>query len=311
LKIVIIGAGAMGSLFAGYLAANGLDVWAFDIWKEHVAAIQKNGLQMTRTSGSRRVRLHATSDPAEPGQADLAVVFVKHGTTREAVRNALPMIGPRTLILTLQNGIGNVEILQEIVPDEQICFGLTTLTSELLGPGRIEESFQGRGETFFWPLTGNVDSRVSEVGRLFNAAGIHTEISSDVQLRIWKKLVVNACYNTLAAILRLKVGDIIDRPDIWPLMNGIVGEITLVARQKGIPLAQKEALGFLKQVGEEARPHVPSMLVDVSRKHKTEIECLNGAIIREARHLGIPAPFNQAVYAIVRVIEETYDGVAL
>ena len=307
MKIAVVGAGAMGSLFAGYLSRHDIDVWAYDVWQEHIAAIKKNGLQMTRSNSTQNVALQATSDPAEPGQMDLVIVFVKHLHTRQALQNSLPMIGPHTFVLTLQNGIGNVDILKETLPDEQILFGLTTLTSELLGPGHIEESFQGQGDTFFWPLTGKVDARINQVCSIFNDAGIHTEISSEVQLRIWKKLIVNACHNTLSAIVHLKVGDIIDQPEVWPLLNAVALEIVKVAQKKKIPMDENEAIRFLKQVGEEARLHVPSMLVDVNRKNKTEIECLNGAVIREAEKFGIETPYNRAIYAIVRTLENTYD----
>jgi 2-dehydropantoate 2-reductase len=300
LKIAVIGAGAMGSLFAGYLAKSNLDVWAYDIWKEHIDAIQNGGLRMTRRQKAQQVRLKATSDPSEPGQADLVLIFVKYGHTRKALQNSLPMIGPDTLILTLQNGIGNIEILCELIPENRILFGLTTLTSELVGPGHIEESFQGRGETYFWPLGGKVTDAVKQVNALFNQAGIHTEISADVELRIWKKLIVNTCYNSLCAITHLKVGDLIDQNEAWPILKGVVSEIVEIAQKKGIKLNKNEALEFLQQVGEEARLHFPSMLVDVNHKRKTEIECLNGAVIREGKKLGIAARTNEVLYDLVQ-----------
>ena len=309
MKIAVVGAGAMGSLFAGYLSGHDIDVWVYDVWQEHINAIKENGLRMTRNDNSRNVVLRATIDPTEPGQMDLVIIFVKYLHTRKAIQNSLPMIGSHTLVLTLQNGIGNVEILQEKIPEARILFGLTTLTSELLGPGHIEESFQGQGDTFFWPLKGMVDPQIDHVCTLFNKAGIHTEISPDVQLRIWKKLIVNACYNTLSAILHLKVGDIIDQPEVWPLLKGVAAEIVKVAQKKEIQMDKKEAIHFLEQVGEEARLHVPSMLVDANRKQKTEIESLNGAIVREAERFGIEVPYNRAVCAIVRTLEETYDKV--
>ena len=309
MKIAVIGAGAMGSLFAGYLARANLEVRAYDIWKDHIDVIQRDGLLMTCQKSSRRVKVKATTDPSKPGKVDLALVFVKYNHSREAIQNAFPMINSETLVLTLQNGIGNVEILQEVISDEQILFGLTTLTSELLGPGHIEESFQGKGETYFWPLSGKVDERTSKVCSLFNKAGIHTEISADVHLRIWKKLVINCCYNTLSAITRLKVGDLIDQTDAWPILNGVSSEIVQIALKKGIQMEESVAQSFLKQVGEEARMHVPSMLVDINHNRKTEIECLNGAVIREGTKLGIATPYNQFLYNLIRIIENTYNHI--
>jgi 2-dehydropantoate 2-reductase len=307
MKIAVVGGGAMGSLFAGYLAMISEDVWIYDIWQEHVKAINSRGLLMTRNKKDQRVWLKATSIPATPGLVDLILIFVKFGQTHQAVRDACAMIGGETAVLTLQNGVGNVEIIHEVVPPEQILFGLTTLTSELRGPGHIEESFQGRGETYFWPLTGKVDSRAQGVCEVLNQAGIHTKILPDVEVRIWKKLVVNACYNSLSAITHLKVGDLIDQPATWEMLSAMVSEIIQVAQKRGIGLDEKEGHEFLKQVGQEARGHVPSMLVDVNQKRRTEIDCLNGAVVREGERLGVVTPYNRILCNLVRVIEDTYD----
>jgi 2-dehydropantoate 2-reductase len=282
-------------------------VWAYDIWKEHIETIQRDGLLMTRSQKEKYVRLKATCDPEEPGKVGLLILFVKYNHTQKAIQDSIPMIGPETVVLTLQNGIGNVEIIQEFIPDDQIYFGLTTLTSELIEPGHIEESFLGKGETYFWPLSERVDDRANQICSVLNQADIHTEITPDVQIMIWKKLIVNACYNTLSAIVRLKVGDIINEPEIWSVLNGAVGEIVKVAQKKKVPLEEKEAKRFLKKVGEEAREHFPSMLIDVKNKRKTEIECLNGTIIREGKALGISTPFNKTLYGIVRLLENTYE----
>lgn len=306
MKIVVVGAGAMGSLFAGYLGGRENEVWAYDIWGEHTESIRRHGLRMVRGGAERRVRLHATTDPAEPGPADLVLLFVKYGDTRRAVRDSLSMIAGHTSVLTLQNGIGNVEIIREFVPEDRVLFGLTTLTSELLGPGLIEESFHGRGETYLWPLNGRVDDRAEGICAELNRCGIHSVLAPDVELRIWKKLIVNACYNTLSAIVGLKVGDLIDEPDIWPALEGTVSEIVQIAQRRGIPLEEGEAQAFLKQVGEEARNHYPSMLIDVQRQRRTEIECLNGTIVRDGERFGVPTPFNRVLYGIIRVLENTY-----
>jgi 2-dehydropantoate 2-reductase len=307
MKITVVGAGAMGSLFAGYLAEGEGEIWIYDVWREHVDAIRKDGLIMTRNNVDRRVKINATCDPTDPGIVDLVLIFVKYGDTRQAVHDSRFMIGPHTSVLTLQNGIGSVDVIRESIPGEQILYGLTTLTSEILCPGHIEESFKGSGETHVWPFTGRVDSRTEQICSVFNDAGIHTLISENVELIVWKKLVVNACQNTLTAITRLKVGDLIDQPEAWDIFEGVVSEIVQVAQKKGLSLDEKEANRFLRQVGEKAREHFPSMFVDVMNKKKTEIDCLNGAIIREGERLGISTPFNRTIHTLIRIIENTYE----
>lgn len=308
MKIAVVGAGAMGSLFAGYLARSREEIWAYDIWKEHIEAINREGLVMTRGNMDQRVTLNATCDPTRPSVVDVVILFCKYVHTRKAMQEARPMIGPGTLVLTLQNGIGNVDIIQEMVPRKQILFGLTTLTSELLAPGHIEESFRGLGETYFWPLNGEVNATAKQLSSILNEVGIHTEITPDVELRIWRKLIVNTCYNTLCALTGLKVGDLINQPAAWEIMNGVIVEIIQVAQRKGLRLGEEEGREILKRIAAETLNHVPSMANDVRNHKSTEIDCLNGAIMREAEKMGIPTPYNRILYNLVKIIENTYNS---
>ena len=303
MRIVVVGAGAMGSLFASHLAGTGEEVWVYDVWREHVEAIRRTGLTVIRAGAAHVVRLRATADPREPGLADLLLVFVKHRHTRQAVADARPMIGPETTAVTLQNGIGNAELLEAAVPAARILRGLTTLTSELRGPGQIEASFRGPGETYLWPLGGRPDARAEAACGLLARAGIHAELAPDIERRIWQKLVVNCGLNTVCALTGLKVGELCDQADAWPLLDGIVDEIAEVASRKGIPLDAGEGRRFLRRVAEEARAHVPSMLVDVRQGRPTEIDCLNGAVIREGERAGVATPYNRAVTSLIRLLE--------
>lgn len=306
MKVGIIGAGAMGSLFASHLADGGADVWAFDQWREHVAAIRERGLIVKHAGSERTIRINATADANAAGPCDTVLVMVKYHQTVSAVQAAAPMIGPQTTIITLQNGLGNVEHIVAACPDNRVAFGLTTLTCEMLGPGRIEASYSNRGETYLWPADRRPNDTLEPFCALLNAGGIDAWAAPDIELRIWKKLIVNCCLNTMTAITGLSVGKLIEQSDSWPLLDGAADEISAVAVAKGIPLDGQTARAFLRQVAEEARAHYPSMLIDVRNRRQTEIDCLNGAVLREAGALGIPAPFNQALYSIIRVIESTY-----
>ena len=307
-RVVIIGAGAMGSLFAAHLARTDAEVWLCDPWREHIEAIAAEGLGVRRGGEDTRVPLHATTDPNRPGEAAVLMVFVKFGQTAAALEAARPMIGAESLIVTLQNGLGNRELIRAAAPGRRILYGLTTLTCELLGPGRIEASFAGPGETYLWPEDGRRDRAVEEVCALLCAAGINAMLAPDIALRIWRKLVVNCCLNTLCAITDLPVGALVERPEIWPLLDGAAAEIAAAAERNGVPLAPDEARAFLRQVAWEARAHCPSMLIDVRNRRQTEIECLNGAVLRECERHGLAAPFNRALYGIIRAIEEGYEA---
>jgi len=164
MRIAIVGTGAMGSLFASHLADTDAEVWAFDVWHEHIEAIRRDGLIVHRDGGARSVRLHATFEPSDAGACDAVMVFVKYGQTAAAVEAARPMIGPATTIVTLQNGIGNLDIIRAACPQNPVAFGLTTLTCELIGAGHIEASYKGRGETYLWPSDGRPSPRIRAAG---------------------------------------------------------------------------------------------------------------------------------------------------
>lgn len=307
MRFVIVGAGAMGSLFAAHLARTEAETWICDKWREHIDVIRSNGLVVKHDGVETVVPLRATTDPAEPGIGDVLMLFVKYHQTREALAAARPLVGPRTALVTLQNGLGNVELLREAFPENRIVYGFTTLTSELLGPGRIEASYAGRGETCFWAQDGRLDAGLDALHALFERGGINAIIAPDIELMIWKKLVVNCCLNTLCAITGLSVGELSERPESWPVLEGAANEIVAVAGRKGIALERSQAHAFLRSVAHEARNHFPSMLIDVKNRRQTEIECLNGAILREAAHLRIAAPFNRTLYSLVRIIESSYS----
>jgi len=305
MRFVIVGAGAMGSLFASHLARTDAETWVLDPWEDHIRAIRESGLRVLREGRESTVRLRATSDAAQPGPADVVMVFVKYGQTREALAGARPLVGQRTVLLTLQNGLGNVELIREAFPANRIFYGFTTLTSELLGSGRIEASYAGRGETYFWAEDGRRDAELDALRSLLEAAGINAIVAPDIELMIWKKLIVNCSLNTLCAITGLSVGQLSDRPESWPVLEGVADEIVALAGRKGIPLEREQAHAFLRSVAHEARGHFPSMLIDVKNRRPTEIECLNGAVLREAVRLGIAVPFNRTLYSQVRIIESS------
>jgi 2-dehydropantoate 2-reductase len=250
--------------------------------------------------------MHATTDPCEPGVADVILIFVKYDQTRQAARDIAPAIGPGTVVLTLQNGLGNVKLIREVIPHATLLCGFTTLTSELLGPGHIEASYAGRGETCVWSADGMPNKACASIVDLLRRSGINATVDPEIELHIWEKLVVNCCLNTLCAISGLSVGALVDRPEVWPILDGITDEIVAVAARKEIALPREAARGFLRDVAKEARAHYPSMLRDIRAEQQTEIECLNGAVIRAPERFGIEVPFNRFAYGMIRTLEETY-----
>ena len=307
MKFGIVGAGAMGCLLGSFLARAGKDVWLVDVWADHVARLREHGLTVVTRQKSDTVTIRATTDPRDVGICDVVVVSTKFHHTRAAIQNARSMINGSTLVMTIQNGIGNVETISEFVNREQIIFGLTTLGSVIKGPGKIETTFSDEATTHLWPLSEKPDDRTRELIETFRQAGLDFRLAPDVRERIWKKLCLNASLSLPLAIPRLKCGDFIDQPYSHDLIRNLISEITTVANMEGVAIDAEEAFAYVVTLAKQAPNHLTSPLVDILNHRKTEIDCLNGAIVAKAKQHHIEVPYNTAIVHLVRIIENTYD----
>lgn len=305
MKIGVLGAGAMGSLFGGLLAMAGHEVWLIDIWLEHLEAIKKKGLKIRRKEGEHLIRdLRAVFSPEEVGTAELVLVFVKSTATEKAVRGARALFGEETTVLTLQNGLGNVEQIASVVPLSRIIAGTTAQGATVLGPGEIYHA--GEGPTAIGELQGPPTERVERIAEAFNSAGISTQISENVMGLIWAKLLVNVGINALTALTGLKNGELLQFPETVELMEMAVMEAWEVAKAKGIEIPLEDPVSHAKEVAKLTADNRSSMLQDVSNKRKTEIDNINGAVVREGRALGIKTPVNATLTNLVLMMERKY-----
>jgi 2-dehydropantoate 2-reductase len=305
-KIAVLGAGAMGSLFGGMLAEAGHEVWLLDVWKEHVELINERGLRIAGTSGTRAVSLvRATATAEEIGPSDWVIVFVKSTVTDTAVSQAKALFRPDTVALTLQNGLGNVEKIASVIPLKQVVAGVTAQGATMLGPGRIRHA--GKGATTIGELDGSVSPRVQQMAEAFNAAGIETKISGNVLGLIWGKLMVNVGINALTALTGLKNGQLLEFRETEELMELAVEEAMKVARAKDIDLPFADPVAHTKEIARATAENRSSMLQDVSNQRRTEIDMINGAIVREGERLAISTPVNRSLTNLVRVMEQRYS----
>lgn len=304
MKVAIIGTGSMGCLFAWKLAKAGADVWGFDVSQPHVDRINSAGLTIDFLDHSDTVRIHATTDPARIGTADAVLVFVKGGATEAALTSARGVIGPKTLIVTMQNGIGNAERIAALFPGHMVAHGMTTLAAQIEGPGRVRATSDGKGEISFWPLTGAPGATAQALCRMLDGDGMHATLDPQIDLRIWRKLVVNCCCNSVCGLLDCRISDAMAQPGIQSLFATMTAEIVAVASAKGIPLVLEDATGYLRSVGATAGGHFPSMVADLRAHRRTEIDALNGAIVQEATAHGLAAPANAAIADLVRAKQE-------
>ena len=309
MKIAIIGAGAMGSLFGGHLAQVA-DVCLYDVNAQHMQAIHDNGLRMTQGDRETVVHPRATTDPKKIGSVDVVIFFTKFTFMESAVADALYCIGPSTLVLTLQNGIGSADVIRRAVPEAQVAYGLTAYTSDMKGPGHIELTTEQSVNTYFWPCTGVVSPMAKALEETMNRAGFHTEITESVNRMIWRKLMINCSENTLCALLRVTVGQLVGTPASYEVLRAIVYEISDVARAKGIDISREEGLRYVDEVSGAVPGHLPSMALDVKNGRKTEIACLNEAVAAEGARLGIPTPTVTMAAHMIRTLEAHYQSLA-
>jgi len=303
-RICVVGCGAVGSLFAAHLAQlEDVEVWAYDAYREHVDAINAEGL---RLSGAGEVvgRMRATSDPAELPPCDFGIVATKAMHTSAAIA-ATAHAFAGGCVATVQNGLGNEEAIAEFAAN--VIRGTTFPAGKLLAPGHVQ--WDVRGDTTLGPFEPS-PAPFAEVERLADACtrgGMPTKAVRDARGPQWRKVIFNAATNPIGALTGLTHGRVCERPDLRLLVSGLVDEGKAVAVAQGIELdADPEELIDHAARPEVAYDHKASMLQDVEARRTTEIDYLNGGIVRFGREHDVPTPLNQAIWALVKGVEQSW-----
>jgi len=303
MKVCVLGSGAMGSSIGGLLASAGSEVYLVDTWTEHVEAMNSRGLKLRIGSSDRVVKVRAKTDCQGIGPADLVIVLVKSFNTREAVENAGPVIGDKTIILSLQNGLGNEEIIGEIAGKNHVLGGRTFAGASVLGPGHVVASFAGK-ETYIGELDGTVTERVTRIAEEFKQAGFVMTVSSNIVGIMWDKLLVNVATGALCAITRLPYGGLYRMPELKECALEAVSEGMAVAKASGVKLSMKDPTeAWIKASEGLPEDFKPSLLQSLEKGLKTEIDFINGAVVRYGEKCGIPTPVNKTLMASIKGIE--------
>jgi len=301
MKIAIVGAGALGSLFGGLLAKAGHKVWLYNPSNiEHVRAVKAEGLRIETADGQKlHVELPATERMEEvPKPVDLVGIFVKAYRTEEALRQARALIGEATWLLSLQNGVGFEELLLESAP--LVLRGTTAQGATLLAPGRIR--WAGRGPTRIGPLIppkAEAEKLISEIISALNTSGIEAHYEQDIRKALFEKLLVNAAINPLTALFDVPNGELVEDPKLREVLRDVVREAHPIVADQGVTLSLKEAIERVEGVCRATAQNISSMLQDVRKGRQTEIEFINGAIVREGERLKIPTPLNRLLTELV------------
>lgn len=303
MRFLIVGPGAMGCLFAARLKKAGYEVTLLDYRGERAKQINDHGIIVEGITGEYVEKVPTIIEGPFIG-TDFILICVKSYSTREAGLSIKQWIERDTVVVTLQNGVGNVEILEEIFGKDRVLGGVTSEGATLLGPGKIRHA--GKGETIIGP-GGDPNSPEEKLTSAFNKAGFYARWVDNVKDLIWGKLIINVGINALTAILRVKNGRLPDLDGACKIMEEAVREAVAVANAKKIQLPYPDPLGRVIEVCRATAGNIASMLQDVLKQKPTEVDFINGAIVREGEALNIPTPVNFLLTSLVQAIQETYQ----
>ncbi len=308
MKVAVLGAGAMGSLIGAHFYKGGADVTLVDPFEALVEKINKDGLKMDFNGKQEVVNIKAVLKPQEVGVVDVVIVLVKGMFTRSAMEGAKCLFGENTVALSLQNGVGNVDIMKEFLPDEKIGNGTLNISSRPLALGEIAGN-PGEGVAIHF-CNEKVDKSGIwvEIEDVLNKGGLVTEFSPETNVFVWTKLLVNSCVNLMCGITRVNMGVLWDHPDGAAIEEMIARELVAVANAKGIKMDWDTAWNaYVKDLLPKVREHYPSATQDIMNKKKTEVDFLNGAVVRGGIETGIPTPVNDVIVRLSHILQDTYD----
>nr|HNI20741.1 2-dehydropantoate 2-reductase [Nitrospira sp.] len=299
-QIMVVGAGSVGGFFGAHLAKNNPNV-SFLLRPRTLEAVKRNGLTIKSAKGNFTVHPPAASDPRELATPDLIILAVKAYDLDEVMTQLEPVLTDRTVILTLQNGIDTEDRIISRLHRDCVVGGVAFIYSKIVEPGVIEH--YKRGGVAIGELMGHKSERVSQIADIFKQAGISCQLSEDIRKSKWEKMCWNCVFNPLTVMIDDKVAKALDHPEMAGVIRQIVGEVAAVSAAVKVPLAPDMAEKVVKWT-QELRDIHTSMYDDWKAKRPTEIDYLNGYIVRVGRELGIPTPVNEALTAMVKTITE-------
>jgi 2-dehydropantoate 2-reductase len=304
MKICMLGSGALGSALGGVLAEGGNDVWLIDAWAAHVDAMNSRGLTLRDGGVDRTVTVKARTALDDIGPADLVVVLVKSYHTREAIEKAAAaLVGPDTVVMSLQNGLGHEEILAEVVGRERVLAGKTYAGGVLLGPGHVIAGTKGK-RTYIGELDGQLTERARAIAETFERAGLSTEVSANVMGMMWDKLLINVATGALSVITRLPYGGLYRVPEVRDCALAAVAEGIAVAKALAVKLTSDKPEDAWTLAAEGLPSEFKaSMLQSIEKGTPTEIDFINGSVVRFGERAKVATPVNRALVACVKGIE--------
>jgi 2-dehydropantoate 2-reductase len=303
MRICVVGCGAVGSLFAAHLAKAGeTEVWAYDVWREHTDAIRKTGLRLSGAADFT-AQLHATSDPSELPRCDYGIVATKAIHTASAIEQVAHIFDDTSAVCSVQNGVGNEELIAEHV--KYVIRGTTFPAGHPISPGHI--GYDIKGDTWVGPYepTKTPMEKVRELAGLITRAGMNTIGLEDARGAQWTKLIFNASTNPVGALTQLHHGAAPRFAPTGQLFNELIAEGEVVAKALGIVL-HGDPRALVQKGANAPGKHRASMFQDVVARRQTEVDFMNGAIVKWGEEAGVPTPLNKAMWQLIKGLEHSW-----
>ena len=308
-QVIVLGAGAMGSLFGATLAQGGLEVTLVDVRSDHIDAVNAHGLRIQGYAGERTVRVRATTCAGELPRADIVLVQTKAMDTAAAVESIRRVFGPRTVAVSFQNGLGNEEVIGGIVGAERVLAGLTAQGATRIGPGVVHN--YGDLPSYVGEMQGGLSERAERIARGFTAAGLPTRASADIHRDMWKKLLGNVGLSPTSAITNLTSVEMMSVPELRDVVLAAVDEAAAVGAAEGVELDAEQTRSVLLKLvdpsGGGTGQSRSSACTDILNRRRTEVDWINGAIVRLGKKHGIATPVNRTLVGAVKGLEKHFD----
>ncbi|MBT6273099.1 MAG: 2-dehydropantoate 2-reductase [Chromatiales bacterium] len=305
MKIAVVGAGAMGSVYAGLMADAGNEVWAIDVWQEHVDAINKNGLRVEGASGDRTVQVNATTTPGDAGQCELVIIATKADGVAAAAQSVEPLLSEDSVILTIQNGLGAAERISEYRSPENILIGVAGGFGAIMrGPGHAYHN--GMQLIRVGEMNGGLSDRVERIVKVWRDAGFTAQAYEDVHQLIWEKFICNVTFSGPCTVMNCSAGEVMANEHGWRTAIRCGLEAYAAGVAKGINFSFDDAERYIHDFGAKMPNAIPSMLQDLRAGRRSEVDAINGMVPKIAAEVGTDAPTNETIAALVRMAERDF-----
>jgi 2-dehydropantoate 2-reductase len=307
-KIAIVGTGAMGSVYAALLGKAGHDVWAIDTWPEHINAIAAAGLRVSGASGNFVVdSLHVGRTPHDAGPCDMWIIATKAADVEKVAADIAPLLEPDSIVMAFQNGLGAGDRVARYIEPDHILIGIAEgFGSSIPEPGHVHH--EGMRLIRIGEMRGGLTDRVQRIEQAWRGAGFNVKAFTDVTLMIWEKFLCNVTLSAPCAAFDVTVGELMSDPDAWKVALGCTSEAYQLGVAQGVPFSFDDPLRYVTEFAATIPNASPSMRLDHLARRTSEVDVINGEVVRQSRERGLPAPYNEVLCAILRRRESTFTA---